>query len=217
MAYLDILEGLKKRMVQVQKLLDKDLSLIPLQDQNKHNIAIQEGFEKLCNAARLLPESYAPEPLPEVTEAIREAHGISYHFDREKCIFEARIPALLPKKETGSARWIRATVQSTLREFVGQEAIEPLEGEYVIVYEHLYSEERRRMRDHDNIELNVVMDSIALFLLIDDNAQYLDHFYTGRFAEKDETIVTLVPKHLFGEFIAKKGGWYGTSPKPTVP
>ena len=77
--------------------------------------------------------------------------------------FSIRIPALLPKKASGSADYIRSYLYPAMRKFF--EGKPPVRfRDCVLAYRHVYDRSRpeRAMRDHDNIETNMVTDILAL-------------------------------------------------------
>lgn len=200
--YNETLEYIKKKLSQGEKSLQTVLDDIASgKNTLKSELALQKVSEELCNAARLLPTFLHEDAHPLIVETMEDGLDIKYEYKEDENVFIARIPSLLPKKERGSARWIRATVQATLREFVARERLNPLEGEFVVIFNHVYSHERRAMRDHDNIEVNVTMDAIALFLLKDDSPYYVDHFHCSCFGENDQTNIYLVPRTIALKYI----------------
>lgn len=70
--------------------------------------------------------------------------------------FSVRIPALLPKKASGSADYIRSYLYPAMRKFFDGKP--PVRfRDCVLAYRHVYDRSRpeRAMRDHDNIETNI--------------------------------------------------------------
>ena len=70
--------------------------------------------------------------------------------------FSLRMPMLMPKKERGSAAFVRMLLLPALRRFFQGKPpvrINPC----VLVFRHVYSKDRpdRALRDHDNIETNM--------------------------------------------------------------
>ena len=165
--YLVTKEFIEQEIEKLKGLMSKDISLMSHSKVNEINLAIQYEAEKLSSAARLLPTYYDNnEKIRRLVEDnIKEVLGIEYHYDKETNVFSAIIPALLPKKEASkqSAKWIRASVQSTLRDFISKNALNPLDGEFFAIFEHIYSSEERKMRDHDRIECS---DGFYSFILV---------------------------------------------------
>lgn len=112
--------------------------------------------------------------------------------------FSVRIPALLPKKEEGSADYVRSFLYPAMREFFqGKEPVRY--SDCVLIYRHVYDRTRseRQRRDHDNIEVNMVSDIIALYTMPDDGPDICSHYYCSAASSQDRTEVYVVPKSQF--------------------
>lgn len=71
--------------------------------------------------------------------------------------------------------------------------------ECVLIFRHVYNEDRpeRERRDHDNIEVNIVSDIVALYTLPDDGPGVCNHFYCSAAAKSERTEVYVVPLEDF--------------------
>jgi hypothetical protein len=129
------------------------------------------------------------------------------------------IPALLPRKEHGNQDYIRENLYLAMRRFV--QSRPPFHFEKsVIVFRHIYDHERpeRLLRDHDNIELNAVVNVVALYLLPSDGPKHLEHYYCAARGEADSTEVYLVPQEDFDRFrVALKSGGIDPPESKIVP
>ena len=69
----------------------------------------------------------------------------------------------------------------------------------VTIFRHVYNRERpeRQQRDHDNIELNRVLDAVALYVMVDDSPSRCRHYYCNAPGSSERTEVYVVPR---GEF-----------------
>lgn len=112
--------------------------------------------------------------------------------------FGLRLPSLLPKKEKGSADYVRLSLYLALKDYFIQNERKRFR-ESVIVFRHRYDRHRpeRWARDHDNIEINAVIDALALFVLEDDTANLCDHYYCSVSGECNQTEVYVIPRHEF--------------------
>ena len=74
----------------------------------------------------------------------------------------------------------------------------------VLILRHVYSRERpeRQWRDHDNLEVNIVSDIVALYTMPDDGPGVCNHFYCSAAAEHERTEVYVVPKVDFQKWLA---------------
>ena len=129
-------------------------------------LSLEEISEKTVLLTRVLPAyTGAANAIPKVNEIISNIIPVEVGFTSEGW-FSIRIPALLPKKDSGSPDYIRSYLYPAMRRFFDGKP--PIRfKDCVLVYRHVYDRSRpeRRMRDHDNIETNMVTDIIALYAL----------------------------------------------------
>ena len=119
--------------------------------------------------------------------------------------FCLRMPTLLPKKSSGSHDYIRTYLLPAMDKFFnGRPKIRY--RDCVLVVRHIYDMRRqeRRMRDHDNIEVNMVTDIVATKVMPDDNPNVCTHYYCSAAASEDRTEVYVVPKHDFPMWFVKE-------------
>ena len=175
-------------------------------------LLIEECAEQLTLAARTLP-SYIGHPDAEVqVEAIlKQEIPVEIGYTKEGW-FSVRIPMLLPKKSKGSTDYIRSFLYPAMRDFFIEKP--PVRyREAVLIYRHVYDRRRpeRQMRDHDNIEINMVSDIVAMYVMPDDGPAVCAHYYCSAAAEQERTEVYVVPKGdfptwLLGEAAMPDGG-----------
>lgn len=117
--------------------------------------------------------------------------------------FLLKIPALLPKKGTGSPIYIQQYLYPALRRYFDGKPPARYRS-CVLAYRHVYQRGRpeRAYRDHDNIEVNMVTDIITLYLLPDDAPRRCAHYYCSAAGEVDCTEVYVVPASRFPEWLA---------------
>ena len=161
-------------------------------------LQLEEISEKLVLFTRRLP-AYTGSPAAEsaVENCMAESIPVEIGFTVEGW-FALRIPALLPKKASGSADYVRSFLYPAMRRFF--QAQPPVRyRECVLVYRHVYSRDRpeRRYRDHDNIEVNMVSDIVALYVMPDDSPKVCSHYYCSVSGADDRTEVYVVPKEDF--------------------
>lgn len=210
--------------------MDKSLSLIEglLFKENEklvlRNHVLQEVFnyeriaERVCNNARMLPIATGISGArKDVEETILEGCNVEVGFT-EKGWFIASIPSLLPRKEKGDASWIRATYQIGMKRYFDSHERRKFKEPCTIIFDHRYSplRQQREMRDHDNIEINVVVDITALYVLIDDAPLRLSHYYCSHVAaskeirleegvlnlnDDDRTLIYVVPSSEFKQWL----------------
>lgn len=167
--------------------------------------AIEESYnyeilcERIVNNARILPVSSGiPSVKGVVVDNIIKENNVLVEYTNENW-FHINFPSLLPKKEKGDPSYIRATVQSALKKFFLDNKKRTLQDDSIIIFQHNYNKSRpeREFRDHDNIEINAIVDLVALYLLVDDSPMKCKHFYCSKVSDHDSTDVFLIPTSDF--------------------
>lgn len=161
-------------------------------------LQMEDISERLVLLTRRLP-AYTGCPMAEamVETCMAESIPVEIGFTAEGW-FALRIPALLPKKASGSADYVRSFLYPAMRRFF--QAQPPVRyRDCVLIYRHVYSRDRpeRRYRDHDNIEVNMVSDIVALYVMPDDGPKVCAHYYCSTSGADDRTEVYVVPKEEF--------------------
>lgn len=177
--------------------LDRDNPLLISAELKKY----EKLMEKVVNEARLMPLTLGLQnDLEDIQENIKDFADIK--IKRTEKYFYIKMPVLLNKKESGNPSYIRSTLFYALRDYFSTHHEEKIKEKCVIVFKHNYSKKRpyREMRDHDNIELNSVVDLVTMFMLNDDNPLLLDHYYfSTNIMNEDNTEIFLIPKKYFKE------------------
>ena len=161
-------------------------------------LRLEEVSERTVLLTRALP-AYTGNPKArlETENLIKLSIPIEIGFTKEGW-FSLRIPALLPKKDTGSADYIRSSLYLAMREFFLDS--QPVRyNDCVLIYRHIYARDRpeRKKRDHDNIEVNMVSDIVAMYVLPDDGPSVCSHYYCSTQGQSDRTEVYVVPQCEF--------------------
>lgn len=165
-------------------------------------LKLEELAEKYILTCRALP-LYTDIPRAKECVGRTIAESVPVHMGyTDEGWFCLQIPALLPKKDRGSADYIRGFLYPAMdRFFTGKpRAIYP---DCVLCYRHVYDRSRpeRRWRDHDNIEINFVSDTVALHTMNDDGAAGCWHFYCSAPGAEDRTEVYVVPQEELRFFL----------------
>lgn len=165
-------------------------------------LRLEEVSEKTVLLTRALP-AYTGNPKArlETENLIKLSIPIEIGFTKEGW-FSLRIPALLPKKDAGSADYIRSSLYLAMREFFLDS--QPVRyNDCVLIYRHIYARDRpeRKKRDHDNIEVNMVSDIVAMYVLPDDGPSICSHYYCSAQGQSDRTEVYVVPQCEFTEWL----------------
>ena len=158
-------------------------------------------MERAALLVRKLPlYTGAPDAKEQVEKIIKEVYKIEARVTKEGWI-QVVIPFLLPKREKGSTEYLRTIIYPALQDFFQDRA--PINfNKAVLAYRHIYDKNRkeRRKRDHENFEINMVSDTLALFALPDDGPDTCDHFYCSKEGNRECTEVYVLPQKDFIEF-----------------
>ena len=117
--------------------------------------------------------------------------------------FFLRMPILLPRKEKSSRSYLRGFLYPALERFT-YEKPKIRYRNCVLIFRHVYDRNRpeREYRDHDNIEMNTVVDAIAMFFLVDDTPLECRHYYCSAAGDEEWTEVYIVPRADFESWLA---------------
>lgn len=166
---------------------------------------LEETAERLVLLTRVLP-AYTGSDVArlDVDNTIKLCIPVDIGFTTEGW-FCLCIPALLPKKGGGSADYIRSFLYPAMQEYFQKK--EPVRfTDCVLVYRHVYDRERpeRRMRDHDNIETNMVSDIVAMYVMPDDAPPVCSHYECSVMGEDDRTEVYVIPRTDFPQWLSQE-------------
>lgn len=164
----------------------------------EHAMRLEDTAERLTLLTRVLPcYTGRPNARSEMEKVILAAHPVEIGFTAEGW-FSLRIPLLLPKKEAGSTEFIRAFLYPAVHRFFKDK--EPVRyTDCVLIFRHVYSRDRpeRQRRDHDNIEVNMVADIVALYTMPDDGPMVCSHYYCSAAGRDERTEIYVVSKTDF--------------------
>jgi len=164
-----------------------------------------EQSEKLTLLCRELP-AYTGHPRAGVmmTEVIQKNFPVEIGFTNEGW-FCVRIPSLLPKKNRGGPDFYTEPMYYAMRVFWRNK--NPVRYPYnVTVFRHVYSHARpeRHYRDHDNIELNRVLDIVSVYVMVDDSPMRCRHYYCSAPGSAERTEIYVIPRNDFGRWLAQE-------------
>jgi hypothetical protein len=157
---------------------------------------LSRACERLTLIARELP-CYTGQPAANIQVLAQAAqeHNIVVSNTPWFCI---TLPVLLPRKEHGSSVFLRPPLCHALDTYFRQHD-RPTFTDCVLCFVHVYPPDRpeRAYRDHDNIELNAVIDTIAMYVLHDDAPMRCAHFYCSQVGKQACTRVFIIPRASF--------------------
>lgn len=208
MSQTDFARVLSKTEVQFKRASDALVQTRLFSEQRNLTAAYEAAFrfeavlEQAILLARVLP---AYTGRPEAQEAVDTLMAQTIPIEMgytELGWFCLRIPALLPKKGSGSPTYIQQALYPAMNRFF-KGKVPASYDDCVLIYRHVYDSARpeRAWRDHDNIEQNMVTDIITLYLLPDDAPARCAHFYCSAAGPADCTEVYVVPREQFPSWI----------------
>ena len=137
-------------------------------------------------------------------EAISESVPVEIRLTEEGW-FYLRMPILLPRKEKSPRSYLRGFLYPVLASFARERP--PIRyRDCVMIFRHTYDRNRpeREYRDHDNIELNTVVDAVAMFFLVDDTPFECRHYYCSLVGNEESTEVFIVPRNEFEAWLSQE-------------
>ena len=157
-----------------------------------------EKTERTTLICRMMPAYFGrPNAFQMIEDTMLEVVPVKMGFTKESW-FCMQIPALLPKKQKGSVDYVRGLLYPALAKFFkGKPPVRY--RDCVLIYRHVYNRDfkERQRRDHDNIEINLTTDAVAMYVLPDDSPRVCEHFYCTAAGDEDRTEVYIVPKSDF--------------------
>ena len=164
--------------------------------------------EYIVRKLRDLVCGYSSTPKTQLMEQVADGQDILVYYAvaADESIVEIVIPSLIPNRTKKTMGFITAPLHAALESFVADKPTEQPFKRFkncVICITHVYSKDlftKSRQRDHDNIELKGIIDTINTFLLIDDSMVFCDIFTTHTLSDQDYTLISIVPKDMFMEW-----------------
>ena len=157
-------------------------------------------------ACRLRNLLFASTGVPKRDYQIRasEAHGIEICY--ADGILEVTLPRLLPKKKTRqSSLFLTEPLQAALERYAGEHPT-PRFRECVICISHVYGHDLPDwcLLDYDNLQQKQILDTVALYVMLDDSGLLCDAYNTTERGEKDCTRIYVMEKGRFGKWLSER-------------
>lgn len=135
---------------------------------------------------------------------VADAHGIKIAQENE--ILSITLPGLLPKRKVRTnTAFLHEPLNYALQEYLKSHNL-TLYRDCVVCFSQIYDESLslRRIRDYDNLEFKQILDTIATYVLLDDTGLFCDSYHTTELGERDHTIVYIMEKSVFPEWIKSR-------------
>lgn len=162
--------------------------------------------ERFTNQVRLLsPNTFMVNYEDKLTDIFIKEQDLAFEVLDDHG-FKLTLPFMLPKKKDyqSNARYYRTIIEYYLQKVSWDMKISRITEPVTLLFIHGYDKDRdqSKWRDHDNIELNVVVDRLATYLITDDNGYNCKHFYASQTAEKNQCEVFIIKNRYALEYIA---------------
>lgn len=166
---------------------------------NEKALEFERLSERLTLTARTVPVATGrPSAFQDVELIMEQEIPVQMGFT-EQGWFQLRIPLLLPQKGKGGAEYVRGYLYPAMMRFMRTDNRSLRYRECILIYRHVYTRghEARKYRDHDNIELNMVTDTVAVQVMADDSPMLCRHYYCSALGESERTEMYVIPRSDF--------------------
>lgn len=180
-----------------------------LYQQNIHDtfyekaLEFESASEKLTLNARTIPVATGrPSAQMDVELIMEKEIPVEMGFT-EQGWFQLRMPMILPQKGKGGSQYIRGFLYPAMMRFMRNDQRALRYKECILIYRHVYSRtyDERKYRDHDNIELNMVTDTVAVRVMADDSPMLCRHYYCSAVGDNERTEVYVIPRSDFFKWL----------------
>jgi len=207
MRFDEMLLTAQRRQQKLQESLYLTMSLenkCQFESAGEETLRLAAEAEKFAVLTRELARCTGNPRAKELVDAIIEENvPVTAEFTPEGW-FKLCFPAMLPRKEGGKVDYIRGILCPAMKRFSASSNDPRREfNDSVIIFRHVYDYQRpeRLFRDHDNIEINAVVDILTLHLLRSDSPMRLTHHYCSAKGMADGTEVYIVERKDFVRFL----------------
>lgn len=166
-----------------------------------------EASEDLCIEARRIPAYIGDEFIndkgkkADVENAVLEAWNIKIEFMQQGWLY-IKIPAIIPKIKRKKSSTIYFPLQTALEKFFKNKIVDKTIPS-VICYRFVYKNDipESHYHDHDNKEIKLITDLIAVHTVVDDCPKYLNNYCCSASGEESCTEIFLVPREDFSRWL----------------
>ena len=191
-----------RKICDIFNLIDDNLKNGDIEGAYTNSLSLEAAVEKLALSTRQLPKYTGnPQAQKMCAQVIADTVPVSIGFTPEGW-FGVVMPALLPKKNKGTADYISEIMYPAMQNFFrGKQPVRYTDC--VIIFRHIYQHDRpeRQYRDHDNIEVKAVTDIIALYVLFDDSPLRCSNYHCSAPGNENRTEIFIIPQNEFGAWI----------------
>lgn len=187
-------------MAEIIRKESKTKALYEIQEYVEEAYPLLERSWKILKG--LILQSGRPNATVVLDSVICNAAHVEIGFT-ERGWFRLKMDCLPAKEMASNANYIRDVLYAHLGAYFRKEGIPKRFHNCVIIFNHIYRYDvpEKQYRDHDNIERNMVVDAVALFVMEDDGASRCQHYYYSSPGDENATEVLVVPQEEFIDFL----------------
>jgi hypothetical protein len=175
-------------------------------DENYCNLLIESAIRGEFIVKNLRQLVFDTTDIPKGEYLANAATALDISITENNGTVEITLPCLIPRRKTKATDFIIAPLQEILSRFVSSRKPRFERFKHcVICFTHVYDKSmlRRRHggRDHDNIEIKPIIDTINLFLLTDDTGSLCNIYNSCEIADRDMTRISIMKRDMFSAWI----------------
>lgn len=168
---------------------------------------------------QMMLASGVPDARAEVEKIIAQIHPVEIGFTPEGW-FSLRMEPLARTRDTASKEYIRGIIYPAMRRFFADKATVRY-PRCTLVFRHVYDRNTpdAQYRDYNNAEVKLITDTVAMYVMTDDDPLHCNVFHCSAPGPESRTEVYVVPREDFAGWFAKEPGFpdAGIRLDPRVP
>lgn len=133
-----------------------------------------------------------------------DAQGIQVSCPEQ--ILTITLPGLLPKRKVRTTTaFLHEPLNLALQTYILKHPIQ-LYKNCVVCFSQIYDQNLslQRIRDYDNLEFKQILDTIAAYVLVDDNGLFCDSYHTTELGSHDHTVVSIMERETFPNWVKSR-------------
>ena len=192
------IKNIRKRLFELENLLKKfegkSASDADVYSEMVNDLVMES--ENLASDSRALALNSYTASQNFMMRQIADTQGITV--ENRDGIIEIKLPFLLPKKKHRDTRFLCEPLFFTLYSAALENDFK-IKERAVVCFVHVYECARKNVspRDYDNVEAKKILDTVALFCLTDDGAEYCDIYHTMEYGIENKTKILVMPERRF--------------------
>lgn len=177
------------------------------------------GNELTVRHRQMVMDTGDPNARADVERIIAQIHPVEIGFTPEGW-FGLRMEPLARTRDTASKEYIRGIIYPAMRRFFADKATVRY-PRCTLIFRHVYDRNtpEAQYRDYNNAEVKLVTDTVAMYVMVDDDPLHCNVFHCSAPGPESRTEVYVVPREDFAAWFAMEPGFpdEGVRLEPQVP